>query len=56
MGLTIVKQIVESAGGKVTVDSSGVNQGSTFTVEIKMKATDLQLGEENEGSSLPLVN
>jgi len=30
LGLTIVKQIVESAGGKVSVSSDGVGQGSTF--------------------------
>lgn len=37
MGLTIVQQIVESAGGKVTVESDGVGEGSTFTFQMKME-------------------
>ena len=36
LGLTIVKQIVESAGGEVTVFSEGVGKGSTFTVKMNM--------------------
>ena len=30
LGLTIVKQIVESAGGEVSVFSKGLKKGSTF--------------------------
>lgn len=36
LGLTIVKQIVESAKGSVTVFSQGVGKGSTFTFSMKM--------------------
>lgn len=32
LGLAIVRQIVEMHGGKVKADSSGENQGATFTV------------------------
>ena len=45
LGLTIVQQIVELAGGKVTVFSEGVGKGSTFTVEMKMEKT-LQWSEQ----------
>ena len=45
LGLTIVQQIVELAGGKVTVFSEGVSKGSTFTVEMKMEKT-LQWSEQ----------
>ena len=36
LGLTIVKQIVESAKGKVTVTSEGVGKGSTFSFSMLM--------------------
>ena len=34
LGLSIVKNLVEAHGGRVTAQSEGVNRGSTFTVEI----------------------
>ena len=37
LGLTIVKQIVEEASGKVTVESAGPNCGSRFIFHMKMK-------------------
>ncbi|AVH69614.1 response regulator [Nostoc sp. 'Lobaria pulmonaria (5183) cyanobiont'] len=36
LGLAIVRQIVEMHGGTVTVDSSGVGLGATFTVKIPL--------------------
>ena len=54
LGLTIVKQIVESAGGQVIVDSEGVNQGSTFTVQMKMETVSLLLDQGSSNSSLLL--
>ncbi|NJP11610.1 MAG: response regulator [Leptolyngbyaceae cyanobacterium RU_5_1] len=36
LGLAIVRQIVEMHGGKVSVESSGEGQGSTFTVQIPL--------------------
>ena len=40
LGLTIVKQIVEKSGGRVSVASEGLGKGSTFTFDIK--ATTLE--------------
>ena len=40
LGLTIVKQIVESAQDKVTVASEGVGKGSTFSFSIMMPTVD----------------
>ena len=38
LGLHIVKQIVEQSHGAIEVRSAGLNQGSTFTFCMKMKA------------------
>ena len=37
LGLTIVKQIVESAGGKVSVYSEGLGKGSSFGFTLKLE-------------------
>ena len=37
LGLTIVKQIVEQSGGKVSVESPGLGRGSKFSIEIPME-------------------
>ena len=36
LGLTITKQIVESAEGYLTVDSAGVGHGSVFSFSMRM--------------------
>ena len=36
LGLTMVKQIVESSGGAIGVDSLGINKGSLFSFSMKM--------------------
>lgn len=45
LGLTIVKQLVEYSGGKITVESPGLHQGSTFTFNLPLKMV------ENEDST-----
>ena len=37
LGLTIVKQIIEASGGKVTVESEGLGKGSLFIFSMMMK-------------------
>jgi signal transduction histidine kinase len=34
LGLAVVKAIIEEHGGQVTAASSGINEGSTFTVTL----------------------
>ena len=36
LGLTMVKQIVESGGGAIGVDSLGIDKGSLFSFSMKM--------------------
>lgn len=38
LGLTIVKEIVESCNGSIMVESDGEGSGSTFTVSMQMSA------------------
>ena len=40
LGLTIVKQIVESSGGAVGVESEGANCGSLFCFSMQMDAIE----------------
>ena len=40
LGLTIVKQIVDSAGGNVSAFSPGVGKGSTFSFSLPMDLVD----------------
>ena len=37
LGLTIVKQLVECAGGQIVAESRGIDQGSTFTFNLPLK-------------------
>ena len=46
LGLTIVKQIVETSGGFIDVKSEGVGKGSLFFFTMKMQAV-----VENENTS-----
>ncbi|MDB5924172.1 MAG: hypothetical protein JWN13_3108 [Betaproteobacteria bacterium] len=39
IGLTLVRTLVELHAGRVTVDSAGVGQGSTFTVSLPLAVT-----------------
>lgn len=42
LGLAIVRQIVELHGGTVAVESRGVGQGATFTVQIPLSSNAVQ--------------
>lgn len=54
LGLTIVKQIVESLGGSIQAASAGINQGSTFTFCMKMDLAIESLSQDKSESDLPL--
>lgn len=40
LGLAIARQITELHGGRIWVESSGENQGATFTVELPLNTVD----------------
>ena len=42
LGLTMVKQIVETGGGKVGVESDGIGKGSLFSFCMKMEQAEME--------------
>lgn len=53
LGLTIVKQIVESAQGQIEVRSDGVNKGSTFIFSMRLnKVQESQFEEVKHSGNL----
>jgi signal transduction histidine kinase len=38
LGLTIARAIVELHGGRITIESAGVNQGTTCTIDLPLEA------------------
>lgn len=58
LGLMIVKQIVESAGGKVAGESQGVNQGSSFYIVYPLKVAQgcQQISRESEDMNYLRLN
>ncbi len=46
LGLAIVRHLVELHGGLISVESEGLNQGSSFTVRLPIKALRLPVSEE----------
>jgi hypothetical protein len=38
LGLAIVRHLIELHGGTVRADSSGIGRGSTFTIELPVRA------------------
>jgi signal transduction histidine kinase/CheY-like chemotaxis protein len=50
LGLAIVRHLVEMHGGTVTVESAGLNQGTTFTIILPIKAA---LENETDLSRFP---
>lgn len=51
LGLTIVKQIVETSRGFIDVESEGINQGSTFFLTMEMKVASQiygMIGDNND--------
>jgi CheY-like chemotaxis protein len=55
IGLAVVRHIVELHGGRVCVDSPGEGQGSTFTVELPLKAAAAVDGQPKPAAKEPSV-
>lgn len=55
LGLSIVKKIVELAGGTISVKSKQ-NEGSTFTVEMPVRIMDEAAVKKYEDSNKPVAN
>ena len=45
IGLAIVKQLVELHGGHIRVESGGIGKGTTFTIEVPLRAQVLLVSE-----------
>jgi PAS domain S-box-containing protein len=54
LGLAIVRSLTELHGGSVWVESGGLDQGATFTVELPLLSSHQRINEnfENDGESL----
>jgi CheY-like chemotaxis protein len=52
LGLSIVKHIVEMHGGRVQAESAGEGRGATFTVNLPIRAVQLDEGDSETGGKL----
>ena len=51
LGLTLVRRLVDLHGGQVVADSSGKDQGATFTVTLPLQTPGLKVAPHAEGPS-----
>ncbi|MEA5597673.1 response regulator [Rivularia sp. UHCC 0363] len=62
LGLAIARQIVELHGGRIGVDSAGIGQGATFTVQFPLLRDNSQIPDEEmtcvvlQSNITPLAN
>ena len=55
LGLSMVKQIVESSGGKIAVKSDGIGHGSTFCFSMHMEQCYDSNDDDNHYKTNPLA-
>jgi signal transduction histidine kinase/ActR/RegA family two-component response regulator len=55
LGLTIVRHLIELHGGRVSADSLGVGQGSTFRVEVPIRAEEMADVDKRHSSKFPVA-
>jgi signal transduction histidine kinase/CheY-like chemotaxis protein len=55
IGLTLVRTLIELHGGRVTVSSAGIGNGSEFSVRLPLQAPPAEINSEDKADIVPTV-